>query len=86
MKRALLLMGVCVGSFVLEPLLVHAMAHGHVAHVLLGSGATMPPVGPAAIAIALVGVRLFAIVLAPGLLLGALVILAANLRQRVSPS
>ena len=86
LRSALWLTGVCLAILLAHPMLVAAMAHGHVAHVLLASGSTTPPVGPAALAVTLVLVRLFAIVLAPGLLLAALVSLAAHLRSRVSPS
>jgi hypothetical protein len=51
--------------------LVRAMAHGHVAHVLLGSGNAPPPAGAAALAISLVVVRFVAVMLVPGLLLAA---------------
>jgi len=51
--------------------LVRAVAHGHVAHVLLGSGNAAPPVGAAFLAVALVIVRFVAVVLVPGLLLAA---------------
>ena len=78
LKHALWLAGTCVVLLAVHPLLVHAMAHGHVAHVLLASGGTTPPVGPAALAISLVVVRLFAIVLAPGLLLAAATSIAAR--------
>ena len=61
-------------SFVLlavHHVLVRAMAHGHVAHVLLGAGNAPPPVGAATLAIGLVVVRLLTVLLVPGFLLAA---------------
>lgn len=58
--------------------LVRSMAHGHVAHVLLGSGNAAPPFGAAVLAISLVVVRVAAVVLVPGLLLAALASIVAH--------
>ncbi|MBX3228962.1 MAG: hypothetical protein KIT84_41475 [Labilithrix sp.] len=58
-------------------ILVRAMAHGHVAHVLLGAGNGSIPGGAAAIAIGLVVVRFVLVVFAPGLMLAAIAELAA---------
>ncbi len=77
-RRALITLALSVLTLVLDLVLVRAMAHGHVAHVLLGSGNAAPPLGAAALAIALVLVRLGAVVLAPGLLLASLVSLLAH--------
>ena len=74
-------MGVIAGSLgvlLLHVVLVRAMAQGHVAHVLLGSGNAAPPLGAALLAISLVLVRLAAVVLVPGALLAALVSLVAQ--------
>jgi hypothetical protein len=69
-------------SFVLlaaHQVLIRAMAHGHVAHVLLGSGNAAPPAGPAMLAIGLVVVRFASVVIVPGLLLAAFAEIAAHL-------
>lgn len=57
--------------------LIRLMAHGHVAHVLLGAGNGNIPAGPATLAIALVVVRFLLVILAPGLVLAAVAELAA---------
>ena len=54
--------------------LVRIMAHGHIAHVLLGGGASS---GDLAIAILLVVVRFVTVVLVPGLVLASFAELAA---------
>lgn len=77
-RRALVTLALSLVTLVLHVVLVRAMAHGHVAHVLLGSGNAAPPLGAAVLAISLVVVRLGALVLAPGLLLASLVSLAAH--------
>lgn len=48
--------------------LVRVMAHGHIAHVLLGGGASA---GTTAIAVSLVVVRFITVILVPGLMLAA---------------
>ena len=58
--------------------LVRAMAHGHVAHVLLGSGNAAPPLAAASLAVALVVVRFVAVVISPGALLAAASSLVAH--------
>ena len=63
-RRALVTLALSLVTLVLHVVLVRAMAHGHVAHVLLGSGNAAPPLGAAALAISLVLVRLGAVVLA----------------------
>lgn len=71
---------------VAQHVLVRAMAHGHVAHVLLGAGNAPPPADAAALAVGLVVVRLLAVLLVPGLLLAAAAEIAASLpSQAVSP-
>jgi len=65
----------------LEIALVRAMAEGHVAHVLLGAGNAMPPLGPALLAVALVVTRVLALVLVPGAVLAALTALVAEVVQ-----
>jgi hypothetical protein len=77
-RRALYLLGLAAGVLLLHLALVRAMAHGHVAHVLLGSGNAAPPLGAALLAIALVITRCAAIVLAPGVVLAALASLVAR--------
>jgi hypothetical protein len=69
---------VALAVVVVHVLLVRAMAHGHVAHVLLGSGNAAPPVGAALLAVSLVVIRLLAVVVAPGALLAALASLVAH--------
>lgn len=54
--------------------LVRAMAHGDVAHVLLGGAA---PTGAIALAVTLVVVRFVTVILVPGLVLAAFAELAA---------
>ena len=58
--------------------LVRAMAHGHVAHVLLGAGNAVPPLGAAALAVSLVAVRFVAVVVVPGALLAVAASLVAH--------
>ena len=58
--------------------LLRAMAHGHVAHVLLGSGNAMPPLGAALLAASLVVMRFLAVVVAPGALLASVASLVAH--------
>ena len=71
MKRPIVLVLFSVILIVAHAVLVRAMAHGHVAHVLLGSGNASPPIGAALLAIALVLVRLITILGVPGLLFAA---------------
>jgi hypothetical protein len=77
-RHALVVLGLVVVTLLAHEALVRAMAHGHVAHVLLGSGNTSPPLGAAAMAVSLIVVRLLAIVVAPGAVLAALVSLLAH--------
>jgi uncharacterized membrane protein YgcG len=71
---AVLAIAVCIAHV----LLVRAMAHGHVAHVLLGSGNAPPPIGAAVLAMALVVVRFGAVVVSPGALLASAASLVAH--------
>jgi hypothetical protein len=77
-RRALVVVALSLLTLALHVFLVRAMAHGHVAHVLLGSGNAAPPLGAAVLAVSLVVVRLGAVVVAPGLLLASLASLAAH--------
>jgi len=71
MKRPIVLVLVSAMLVVAHAVLVRAMAHGHVAHVLLGAGNSSPPIGAALLAIALVLVRLVTILGVPGLVFAA---------------
>ena len=77
-RRAIRVAVAALAVVLLHVLLVRAMAHGHVAHVLLGSGNATPPIGAALLAVALVIARFVAIVIAPGALLAAVVSMAAH--------
>lgn len=70
-RRAIVVAGLALATIVLHLVLVRAMAHGHIAHVLLGSGNAAPPLGAALLAVSLVVVRFVAIVVTPGALLAA---------------
>lgn len=63
---------------VIHLVLLRLMAHGHVAHVLLGSGNALPPIGAALLALSLVVARFVAIVIAPGAVLASLTSLVAH--------
>jgi hypothetical protein len=77
-RRAIVVAALAFVTLALHVVLVRAMAHGHVAHVLLGSGNSSPPIGPAALAISLVVVRVCAVVVSPGALLAAAASLLAH--------
>lgn len=77
-RRAIVVAALALVTLALHVVLVRAMAHGHVAHVLLGSGNASPPIGPAALAISLVVVRFCAVVVSPGALLAAAASLLAH--------
>lgn len=77
-RRAVVVAALVVLTLALHLVLVRAMAHGHIAHVLLGSGNASPPLGAAALAISLVVVRVCAVVVAPGALLAAAASLLAH--------
>ena len=77
-RRALIVIAAAMAAVLLDLILVRVMAHGHVAHVLLGAGSSAPPIGPALLAIALVLARFGAVVIAPGALLAAAASLVAH--------
>jgi len=77
-RRAIVVALLAVVSLVLHAVLVRAMAHGHVAHVLLGAGNAAPPLGAAVLAVSLVVMRFGAVVVAPGALLAAAASLVAH--------
>lgn len=77
-RRALVVALLALATILLHVVLVRAMAHGHVAHVLLGSGNAAPPIGAALLAVTLVLVRFAAIVVAPGALLASAASLLAH--------
>jgi hypothetical protein len=68
-RRALIVGALALGSVLLYAVLLRVMAHGHIAHVLLGSGNGAPPIGAALLAVSFVMVRFAAVVIAPGALL-----------------
>lgn len=70
-RRPVVLTVLSVVFLIAHHVLVRAMAHGHVAHALLGAGNAPPPAGAATLAIALVAVRLVTVMLVPGFLLAA---------------
>lgn len=78
-KRPLAFLAISFACLVLHHVLLRAMAHGHVAHVLLGAGNTPPPASAAAVAIALLVVRFLTVIVVPGLLLAAAAEVAAYL-------
>jgi hypothetical protein len=77
-RRAVLVIACSLATLLVHLLLVRLMAHGHVAHVLLGSGNAAPPIGAALLAVGLVLMRLAAVVLVPGAVLAALASLLAH--------
>jgi len=77
-RRAVIVGVLSLAIMLVHLVLVRLMAHGHVAHVLLGSGNAAPPLGAALLAVSLVLTRLFAIVIGPGVLLASFVSLAAH--------
>ena len=77
-RRAFIVVGLSLAVIVVHFVLVRLMAHGHVAHVLLGSGNAAPPLGAALLAVTLVLARLGAIVVAPGALLASAASLVAH--------
>lgn len=75
----MVLLAISVGFLGLQHVLLRWMAHGHVAHALLGAG-TSPHVAPtsaAVLAVALLVVRFASYVVVPGLLLAVLAELVA---------
>lgn len=77
-RRAVVALALSIATLVLHAVLVRAMAHGHVAHVLLGAGNAAPPLGAALLAGSLVIARFLALVVAPGVLLASIASLAAH--------
>ncbi len=77
-RRALIVLVLSLVTLLVHLVLVRAMAHGHVAHVLLGAGNATPPIGAALLAVSLVLVRLAAVLLVPGALLAAAASLLAH--------
>lgn len=77
LSRAVVFGGSALALVLLHELLLRFAAHERIAHVLLGAGNGPPPVGPALVAAVLVLARVLAIVAAPGLVLAALVEVAA---------
>jgi CBS domain containing-hemolysin-like protein len=68
-RRPLVLLAISLTCLALHYVLLRAMAHGHVAHVLLGAGNAPPKTTDAILAIALVVVRFLSVIIVPGLLL-----------------
>jgi hypothetical protein len=81
-RRSTVVLGGGLVLLALHELVLAIAAHARVAHALLGAGNGPPPVGPAALAIALVVIRLAAIVLLPGAVLAALASLVAHVAER----
>ncbi len=77
-RRALIVGVLALLALGAHEALLRAMAHGHVAHVLLGAGNATPPIGPAVLAASLVVVRFLAVVVAPGALLASVASLVAH--------
>ncbi len=71
MRRPLVLLAVSFTCLALHWILLRAMAHGHVAHVLLGTSHSAPPTRAALLATSLIVVRLVSVIIVPGLLLAA---------------
>jgi hypothetical protein len=71
LRRPIILASLSAICLALQHVLLRMMAHGHVAHVLLGAGNTSPKTGAAALAIALLVVRFVSYILVPGLVLAA---------------
>ena len=61
-------LGFVVLALALHEVLLRVLAHGHVAHVLLGAGSGMPPALAAAAAVAFMVLRFGVIVVLPGAL------------------
>jgi len=77
-RRALIVGVLALLAIGAHEVLLRAMAHGHVAHVLLGSSNAMPPLGATVLAASLVVVRFLAVVVAPGALLASVASLIAH--------
>jgi hypothetical protein len=70
-RRPLILGLLCAIFLLAHHILLRAMVHGHIAHVLLGAGNAPPDTGAATLAIALVIVRFISVIIVPGLGLAA---------------
>jgi hypothetical protein len=77
-RRALAALFASLAALATHALLVPVTAERHVAHALLAAGNGPPPVGAALVALALVVVRLLALLVVPGALLAALTSLTAH--------
>lgn len=70
-RRPVVLTTISIVCLALHYVLLRCMAHGHVAHALLGSGNGPTPAGAAILAAALILVRFVSVMLVPGFLLAA---------------
>lgn len=70
-RRPMVLLVVSLTFLASQHVLLRWMAHGDVAHVLLGAGNGPPPTGAATLAVTLLIVRFASYVIVPGLLLAA---------------
>lgn len=78
LRRSLGVLAACLVLVLAHVALVRLMAEGGVAHVLLGAGNAMPPLGAALLAVTHVVVRLLAVVVVPGAALAAVASIAAH--------
>ncbi|HEY8077754.1 MAG TPA: hypothetical protein VIF62_26695 [Labilithrix sp.] len=79
LRRAIVLLVLAAVVLGAHEILLAVASHAHVAHALLSAGNGPPPAGPAALALALVVVRVIAILLVPGAVLAALAAIVAHL-------
>jgi len=77
-RRPLVLVALSIALVLLHAVLVRVMAQGDVAHVLLGAGNGMPPIGAAIVAALFVVVRVVAVVVVPGVILASIAELLAH--------
>jgi hypothetical protein len=70
-RRPLVLSAISLAFLAIHHGLLRAMAHDHVAHVLLGAGNAPTDPKAAALAVSLLAVRFVSYILVPGLLLAA---------------
>jgi len=78
LRRSVGVLAACLALGLVHLAIVRAMAEGGVAHVLLGAGNAMPPLGAALLAVVHVVVRLAVVVVAPGAALAAVASLVAH--------
>ncbi|HVJ90619.1 MAG TPA: hypothetical protein VM580_12510 [Labilithrix sp.] len=78
-RRPVVLTTLSVVCLAIHYVLLRAMAHGHIADILLGSGDRTPPARATALALGLVIVRFVSVMLVPGFLLAAAAEVAAYL-------